>query len=329
MKKHNANLLSLVKMLNTQEFLDGSKLGEKLHITRSAVWKAIEKLRAHGIEVKSIKGKGYALVEELILYEPALILSKLTLAKELAAMLELKLFSTIGSTNEYLKTVALQNKITVCIAEEQTSGRGRFARQWYSPFGQNTYMSLGYSLTKEISSMMGVSLVVGLAVINALKEYGINEKFTIKWPNDILWDSQKIAGILIDANAEINGNSKLIIGIGLNLNMTKPTKDQTMQGWSSIKKITAQTVDRNKMAALLISNVVNFMQQFIASGLPSFLAKWQTYDYLLGKTITIGRGGVEKVGVCRGIDNLGQLRLQLADGSEQVFAYGDATVAKS
>ena len=328
MREQNSNLANLVKLLSTDKFIDGNKLGQKLHITRSAVCKAIKKLRSHGVNIISVKGQGYLLSKQLIMYEPLLILQQLNLPPELSQLLDLKIFSSIPSTNDYLKTLALQNKISICLAEEQTKGRGRFARNWYSPFGQNIYLSIGMNFARDISRLMGASLVVGVAVLNALQEYGVAEKFAIKWPNDILWQNKKIAGILIDATAEINGNSKLIVGVGVNLNMTTVEENENLKPWTSIQKITGQVIDKNKMAALLISNIVIYIQKFIRSGLGGFMQQWQEFDYLFGKNITIGSGNVTEVGIGQGIDQQGQLVLQLADGTRKAFSYGDATICK-
>jgi BirA family biotin operon repressor/biotin-[acetyl-CoA-carboxylase] ligase len=328
-KKQNDNLSRLVKLLNTGDYCDGSSIGEKLGITRSAVWKSIKKLRTYGIDIKSVKGKGYYLEEDLILYEKKIILKNLILDKKIISLLDLKIFETLPSTNDYLKKFGWQNTMAVCLAEEQTKGRGRFSRNWYSPFGQNIYLSMGFNITKEISELMGISLIIGLAVINAIKEYGIKEKILIKWPNDILWKDKKIAGILIDANAEINGNCKLIIGVGINLNMATIPQSSDLQSFMSLKKIIGHTIDKNKMVALLINNIFIFIKKFEKDGLHSFIEQWHNYDYLYDKKLKIKDANIEKQGIAKGIDPYGRLILQLNNGNEQMFACGDTTICKS
>ena len=182
MKKQNDSLVSLTKILSDGNFHNGNELGEKLGITRSAVWKGIKKLKTYGVTINSTRGKGYYLADDLILYERAEILKQLTLSKQLMPQLDLKIFASIPSTNDYLKEINLPAKIAICLAEQQTNGRGRFSRHWYSPFGQNVYLSIGLNFSKDIGDLMGVSLVVGLAVLKAIKAYGIEEKIYIKWP---------------------------------------------------------------------------------------------------------------------------------------------------
>ncbi len=328
MKKQNNNLVELVKLLNSNDFHDGNELGKKLGITRSAVWKGIKKLKTYGIDIKSVKGKGYCLPEDLVLYEKELILDKLNLNKKFLSLIDLKIFESVTSTNDYLKTINFQNKIVICVAEEQTKGRGRFARYWHSPFGQNIYFSIGFDFMKDISSLMGVSLVVGLAVLNAIKKYGIAENFFIKWPNDILWDNKKIAGILIDANAEINGNCKLIIGVGLNLNMITVTDRSDPKPRISLKEIIGYAIDKNKMVALLIDSIFSFVKKFETEGLSAFIEQWDKHDYLCEKAITVGIGNTEEEGICKGIDQQGRLVLQLSNGICKAFASGDATIVQ-
>lgn len=330
MNKQSDTLVKLVQLLSTDARHDGNALGKKLGITRSAVWKSIKKLQAYGVDIKAVKGKGYALLDALELYQEELILAKLADNKNLAALIALTIFESIPSTMTYLKTIDFSNKIAVCVAEEQTAGRGRFARYWHSPFGQNIYLSIGFSFAKDISGLMGISLVIGLAVLSAIKEYGIAEKIVIKWPNDILYDNKKLAGILIDANAEINGNCKLIIGVGVNLNMTKAidlTNSNEIKPWTSLKKIVGQTIDKNKMVALLISNIFAYVRKFEILGLAVFVEQWDNHDYLRGKAITIGSGNQDEAGIGQGIDQQGRLVLQLSNGVCKAFASGDATVS--
>jgi len=267
-------------------------------------------------------------MHDLELYDKQLILAK---NKKLLEFIDLTILESVSSTNDYLKTINFTNKIAVCVAEEQTAGRGRLARHWHSPFGQNIYLSIGFDFPKDISSLVGISLVVGLATLNAIKEYGVVENIKVKWPNDIVYDNKKLAGILIDANAEINGTCSVIIGIGLNLNMMDDIDviaSNTLKPWTSLKKIIGKTIDKNKMVSLLISNLVAYIKQFELAGLGIFMEQWGSYDYLHGKIITISSDNNTEEGICQGIDQQGRLVLQLNKGEFKSFASGDASVKK-
>lgn len=341
MKKLAANLKKIIHILNDGDFHAGSDLGDKLGITRTAVWKFIHQLTAYGIAIESVQGKGYRLMETLALLNTAHI-KKYIKNSAYREQIKLDVLTTIDSTNDYLKNPpALQkaakrppfakgvtNPITFCVAEQQTAGRGRLGRNWHSPFGANIYLSCAWRFNKDISELSGLSLVVGLAVINALTEYGIDKDIKIKWPNDILWQNKKLAGILIDINAESHGNAQAIIGIGLNINMSNYENKNISQPWCSLKEILGAHQDRNKIAGLLIEKLLDYLQQFEKLGLNSFLKEWQKYDALLGKTIHLENGHNIISGIADGISPQGHLLLKHPDGAMKSYSSGDVSIKK-
>ena len=153
MKDTNEKLIEICNILNDLNFHDGTSIGEKLKVSRTAVWKWISKLQSYGIEVTKVKGKGYLLKEPLILLD----------SKKIRSLLKSKNFTidiveSIDSTNNYLNNHDKSAIPHICIAEHQTSGRGRFSRSWYSPFGKNIYFSMQYSIKQDISQLGGLSL---------------------------------------------------------------------------------------------------------------------------------------------------------------------------
>ena len=138
-KKTNHKLSQLLEVLSDGEFHDGNALGDALQMTRSAVWKMIKKLERYDIQINSVKGKGYALCEPLILLDTDKICNKLHEKKT-----QLTLFESMASTNEYLRALRHPKGIRFCLAEQQTAGKGRLNRDWHSPFGKNIYLSCLY-----------------------------------------------------------------------------------------------------------------------------------------------------------------------------------------
>src|SRR3990167_5786654 len=191
-KKLQQNLIKLVTILNDGEYHDGNSIGQTLQLTRSAVWKTIKKLQNYGIKIDSIKGKGYTLVEPLLLLDPLIIKNKIY------DSIDLMVFETIDSTNLYLKQFKNCKQVKVCLAEQQTAGKGRFERAWHSPFGKNIYMSCRYPFKKDISELAGLSLLTSLSVIKTLNDIGIKDHLFVKWSNDIVFDGKKLAGNLIE-----------------------------------------------------------------------------------------------------------------------------------
>jgi len=334
MKPINKNLTRLVELLGDQKFHDGESLGRRLNVTRSAVWKIIKKLQTYGVSLESAKGKGYLLTEPLIL------LSAGQIQKILPHQVNLEIFESIGSTNDYLKKQAASTKPQWCLAEQQTKGRGRFDRYWYSPFGENIYLSCRHPIQKDISRLAGLSQVVSLAVLQALTQYfekchpetqqgglsGVrSSNFKIKWPNDILYKNEKLSGVLIEIQAESHGISQAIIGIGLNVNSQKDLSGKITKNWTSLRKITAQYIDRNQIAALLINALTHYMEKFKESSFSAFMDEWKAKDYLLGKEIELLNANIKVKGKVMGVDAQGCLLLK-ENGQVKSYSSGETTI---
>lgn len=322
-KKFNSHLCQIVTILSDGEFHDGTTMGDALQMTRSAVWKTIKKLIAYDIPITSIKGKGYTMTVPLILLDPQKIKMELDNKK-----LPITLFESIGSTNDYLKLKKKAKGPEICLAEQQTQGKGRLARKWHSPFGQNIYLSCLYLFQKDISELAGLSLVVGLAVINVLKSYGVSDQLFVKWPNDILFGQKKLAGNLIEIQAESYGESQAIIGIGLNVNMRNEELKEINQAWVALSHILNCYVDRNELSARLINRLFQYLHHFNEFGFAPFHEEWLKADSLTGETITIKNVRESLSGRVVDINAQGHLVLRLANGILRSFSSGDATILK-
>lgn len=323
MKKLNKNLVKLVTILNDGEYHDGDSIGHSLKMTRSAVWKSVKKLQAYGIQVDSIKGKGYALPIPLCLLEASKIKKYLKDEK-----VTLNVFESIASTNDYLKSVKNSKDIQICLAEEQTKGKGRLNREWYSPFGRNIYLSCLYPFQKDVSELAGLSLVTSLAIIKTLKHAGIKNKLHVKWPNDIVYEDKKMAGNLIEIQAESHGMSQAIIGIGLNVNMLHADSDLSTQTWTSMEKILGESRDRNALCASLITNLLHALQRFDSDGFACYMDEWMQADCLANRYITLKNNNEKITGTMLGINEQGHLLLRLANGAVRSFSSGDTSVVR-
>lgn len=325
MKKTNPTLLKIAALLNDQQFHDGTSIGEKLNITRAAVWKAIKKLQNYQISITSIKGKGYMLSDPLILLDPKQIKKAVT-----TKSIETEVLEQIGSTNDYLRQPQFADKKNhICIAETQTAGKGRLGRSWHSPFGKNIYLSLRCPFNKDISELSGLSLIMGLAVVKALETVcELPAPILLKWPNDIIYDNKKLAGVLVELEAESNGFCHLIIGVGMNVNIQQATTQEVSQPWTSLRMITDQYYDRNVICAAIINYLLNYLNLFTGNGLTYFLKEWKVRDYLQNRLIKLKSNQFEFSGTGAGINEQGHLLLALADGSNKAFSSGDTTIVK-
>ncbi|MBA3661161.1 MAG: bifunctional biotin--[acetyl-CoA-carboxylase] ligase/biotin operon repressor BirA [Gammaproteobacteria bacterium] len=321
--KLNNHLVALVHLLNDGQFHDGTTMGRELKMTRSAVWKLIKKLQHYGVSVQSLKGRGYALAE------PLQLLNKKIIKKNISEKVDIEIFETLDSTNNYLRNFFNHTSPKICLAEVQTAGKGRLHRHWHSPFGENIYFSCLYPFKRDLSEMAGLSLVVSLAIVESLKFLHLPYANQVKWPNDILYEGRKLAGILIELQAEAHGACHVIIGIGLNVNMSEKEGQCIEQPWTSLKAITGQYIDRNLLAARLITQLFAHLKHFEQIGFTDFMPAWHAVDYLRNKDVTLNYMHQTIKGHVKGIDKQGHLIMESVDGTLQTYSAGDTSLIKT
>lgn len=322
-KPSSRKLIQLMNVLGDNEFHDGTALGETLHLTRSAVWKMMRKLTKYGINIESVKGKGYVLQETVILLDENRIREHLNDIDT-----RLSVFEAIDSTNEYLKTVKNARGLQFCVAEFQSKGRGRLGRQWVAPFAKNISLSCLLPFHKDISELAGLSLVISLAVLRTLQHFGVKEDVYVKWPNDVLCQNKKISGILIEIQAESHGVSQVIIGVGLNVNILKIDEEKINQPSTSLREVLGQYFDRNLVCAVLINQLQDYIQRFVKQGFQIFIDEWVAAEGMKGKKIALKTVHDTVRGEAAGINDQGHLLLRLPNGEIKAFSSGDTTILK-
>ncbi len=234
------------------------------------------------------------------------------------------------STKQFTPSVEFQEKaIDVCCAEIQTQGRGRFGRNWHSPFGENIYCSSRWNLNGDLSKLSGLSLITSLAVLATINEFCSSSDIKIKWPNDILWEGKKLCGSLIEIIAESHGNAQVIIGIGLNVNVDTNTHVLPDKPWCSLYEISQQQYNRNQIIAKLLINLECYINKFIRQGLNAFMDEWNQSDYLAGKHITVTQSLDTISGTALGINQEGLLILEDNQGVVHHLSSGDTSLHHS
>jgi BirA family biotin operon repressor/biotin-[acetyl-CoA-carboxylase] ligase len=210
---------ALLAQLSDAHAVSGSELARRLGVTRAAVWKQIEALRALGAPIDAQAGAGYRLQWHFEALDAARMRAQLAPALR-RRVRTLDVHWQIDSTSSSLLRAAAQGApdLAVCMAETQTAGRGRRGRQWQSPLGGNVYFSLLKRFAHGMGALSGLSLVAGVALIQALGDCGVTG-VGLKWPNDVLADGRKLAGILVELGGEFLGPCHAVIGIGINLRL--------------------------------------------------------------------------------------------------------------
>jgi len=243
--------------------------------------------------------------------------------KNASRLVRLDIFETISSTNTYLLTCARKGALagTICFAEQQNKGRGRLAREWFSPPG-NITCSILWRFVSPRNDLPALSLAVGVMVANALKKYGIQAGIGLKWPNDVLFLGKKLAGILLESFTEDKGVTVVVIGIGLNMQL--PNHDHDSQ-WIDVAQITGQSVNRNLLAGLLVNELLDQLDIFAQQGLRAFRKDWQALDVFQGKKVQIRSQADVITGVMQGIGENGELLIKNENSTIQAFQCGEVS----
>lgn len=309
--------LKLVSVLADGEFHSGEQLGEQLGMSRAAINKHIQTLKEWGIDVFTVTGKGYSLSSPMQLLNEADINARLDNGR-------LAVIPVIDSTNQYLldRMDTLQSGDT-CVAEYQQAGRGRRGRQWVSSFGVNLYLSMYWRLEQGPAAAMGLSLVIGIVLAEALQELGAAD-VRVKWPNDIYLQDRKLAGILVELTGKTGDAAQIVIGIGVNLGMRTPAAEAINQGWINLQEA-GVNVDRNALSASLVNKLRNALAQFEQDGLTPFVGRWARLDNYIDRPVKLLIGDREIFGVARGIDQQGGLILE-QDGVRKSWVGGEISL---
>ena len=313
-------MLTLLKLLKDGRFHSGEALGAALGVSRSAVWKQLQHLEAElNLPIHKVRGRGYQLASPLVFLNAEDIALK---APSLAWPVH------ISDSIDYTNAEALRLVDAGCaapflvLAEQQTAGRGRRGRKWVSPFAQNVYYSLVLRIEGGLRQLEGLSLVVGLAVMQALRESGV-QGAALKWPNDVLVGQKKIAGILLELVGDPADICHVVLGIGINVNMQKAAAVD--QQWTSVQLETGFPVDRNLLVAQLGLQLQNYLERHRASGFAALQEEWEQNHLWQGRAVSLIAGVNRIDGVVLGVDRQGALRLNV-DGVEKIYSGGELSL---
>ena len=297
--------------------VSGAQLAERAGVTRAAIWKQIEALRSRGVPVESRGTAGYCLPWPVQLLDLETVRAALPAAPA-SRLGTLELHWEIDSTSsEIQRRQSELPDLSMVLAETQTAGRGRRGRRWLSPPGLNVYLSCLKRFDAGFASLSGLSLAVGVIVMRTLSALGI-EGAGLKWPNDVLSESGKLAGILVELGGEYQGPCAAIIGVGLNVRLTDALHEQAGQPVNDLATLAGRAPDRNRVAAALIAALVDGLDQFEREGFTAFVAEYERYDLLRGKPLRVQGSTSTIEGKGAGVDARGALLLQTDDGVHRI-----------
>lgn len=321
---------SALRLLNDGEFHSGVAIAKNLGVSRASVSNALRGLDEVGLVVHRVHGRGYRLPDPVQWLEREVVLQHLD--KE-AKTFRLEVLDTAESTNSLLLQQAAMEMnsgsggVRVVATELQTGGRGRRGREWHSGLGDGLTFSLLWRFQQGANLLSGLSLAVGVAIARVLQSSGIRGA-VLKWPNDVLFRSRKLAGILIELQGDMLGPTVAVIGIGMNLKLSDGIKARIDQGATDLFSITGEMPDRNKLLAVLLVELVTVLTEFERQGFAPFREEWVHCHGFENKCVTLHLpDGSSQEGVVHGVGEDGSLLLQTPAGNRG-YSGGEITLRK-
>lgn len=312
----------ILLQLSQGKLVSGEEIGEKLGTSRAYVWKRIAALKEQGLEVIAVHGEGYRLPQGEEALDSNLIKQHLNAKDSL-----LRICWSLPSTNVAAMELASyfpRQEFVVC-SETQTQGRGRRGKDWFSPLGGDLYMSYKIPFTGGAKSLQGLSLVIGVAIVKALRLIADSSELTLKWPNDVFFQGRKLGGILIEMCGDISGDCDAIIGVGINASFAGEDEGGTTT--ASIHELIPENMDRNYWVAVLINAIKQAVTDFKQQGLKPFIKQWHEWDFLFDQGIKVLLGDTVVVGRAKGVNVSGALLVETKEGLKTFYA-GEVSVRK-
>ena len=315
--------MKLITMFEAEpgRFLSGEELSRRLSISRTAIWKQINKLRTAGYEFEAVPRVGYRLAAKPEPLDPERIMSGV----HGSFGLRVHVLGTTVSTQEDARALAEQGACegTLVIAEEQTGGRGRMGKSFFSPYGKGIWMSLLMRPSQPLRHAQQLTLLTGVAVQRAIQsEAGITAG--IKWPNDLLVDGKKVCGILLESAAEDERVRYCIAGIGISANLNENDFPEELRGIAtSLKEVTGRQVSRNNLIIAIMNEMEELYKVYNLKGFGPIAELWEQSAVTMNRRVTVTTfQGVQK-GVAVGLHSTGALLVRTDTGEEVPIFSGD------
>lgn len=322
-------MIRTLRELSAAHFRSGEEVAMRLSLSRATVHNALSEARTLGLGIHSVTGRGYRLVEPVVWLDEEALQSGLG-----AHGFSIQVADQVDSTNATLLQWARERPAAahkqVVVAEWQRAGRGRRGRSWQAMPGGALLFSVLWRFDRPIAALSGLSLVVGLALVRALRGLGLAEA-QMKWPNDILWRGRKLAGLLIELEGDMLSPGSAVIGLGLNIRLPDEMKAQIDQPVADLAE-TLGEIDRNRILTAILMALDVTLAEFELGGFPALQTEWQAAHAFQGQAVRVQRGspdtrGEVLHGIAQGVDNQGALLLDTPQGRLTLHS-GEVTVRR-
>jgi BirA family transcriptional regulator, biotin operon repressor / biotin---[acetyl-CoA-carboxylase] ligase len=312
----------ILKLLADGQFHSGEALAQRFKVTRATIWNAIQHAESLGVEIFSVRGRGYKLPQAIELLDKNLVLAAIG---EQRAWFNLQILDEVASTNTYLMQQKGIAHATCVAAHVQTNGKGRRGRTWVSQLGASLTFSLLWRFQCGAAALSGLSLAVGVALIRALNSLGVNQA-QLKWPNDVLVEGSKLAGILIELQGDLEGPSAAVIGIGVNLHLPKNVLDSIDQSAIDLSNVSAKAINQNELLGVVLKHLADVLSSFETHGFIGLRDEWLSYHAYENKPVRmLLPNGTDVQGTVKSVADDGILLVETALGLQR-FSAGEISL---
>lgn len=311
-----------------EEAVSGADLAHKLRMTRAAVWARIQELREAGYEIEAGPHRGYRLVNSPDLLHADDLAARLGKTKVIGR--DIRVFQETNSTNDVVEKLARDGvkEGVVVFAEAQTRGRGRLGRKWLSPAGKGLWFSLLLRPDLRPPEATRLTVASATAVRRAIEsQTGLSPE--IKWPNDILVDGRKVAGILTELSAELDQVKYVILGIGVDVNLNAGDFPADLRRTAtSLKAELSKSVSRAGLAVAILRELDTDYARVTGGRFPEVADEWEKYCATIGQQVVIHMGGRQVRGCAESLSEDGALLVRGDHGHLEQIIGGDVTVQR-
>ncbi|MDP2832596.1 MAG: biotin--[acetyl-CoA-carboxylase] ligase [Pseudomonadota bacterium] len=317
------HLLDILRQLSHEEFRSGEEVARRLRISRASVHNAVHEAESLGLRVQAVRGRGYRLAL------PVTWLDLASFAPLLSACgVHSQRLDTLDSTNAHLMLLTQSGAPhkSLVVAEWQGKGRGRRGRIWLAGLGGGLMFSLLWRFNRPASELSGLSLVVGLGLAQVLRDLGL-QGAAVKWPNDILVDGAKLAGVLIELAGDMLGPSAAVIGVGVNVLGAESLRGRVEQAVTDLSEhLPVCALDRNVLLQAGVLRLNDYLERFDSAGFAPFRQEWEALHAHQNQPVQVLTGLGERIaGQAVGVDEGGALLLATESGVQR-FHSGEVSL---
>ena len=312
----------ILHLLADGQFHSGEALAQRFKVTRATIWNAVKHAESLGVEVFSVRGRGYKLPQAIELLDKNLVLTAIGEQRE---WFNVQLLDEVASTNTYLMQQKDAAHATCVVAHVQTKGKGRRGRTWVSQLGASLTFSLLWRFQCGAAALSGLSLAVGVALMRALNSLGVNDA-QLKWPNDVLVHGKKLAGILIELQGDLEGPSAAVIGVGVNLNLPKNVLNSIDQPAIDLVNVSTKSINQSELLGVILKHLADVLSTFESHGFIGLRDEWLRYHAYQNKPVRmLLPNGTDVQGVVKSVADDGILLVETALGLQR-FSAGEISL---